>query len=93
MVDYLGLAAAAYAHAEANYDRKGARYDVIVECMEKREIAEELQEDGITDEAGALKWADRRAGLMHEVELNQAWDGPESCVGSERYDPRHDPRY
>jgi hypothetical protein len=93
MIDYLALAAAAYAHAEANYGRKGARYDVIVECMEKREIAAELEEDGVTDEAGALGWADRRAGLAHEVELNQAWDGPESCFGSERYDPLHDPRY
>jgi hypothetical protein len=61
--------------------------------MEKSEIAEELAEDGMTDEAGALRWADRRAGLAHEVELNQAWDGPESCVGSPLYDPRHDPRY
>lgn len=23
--------------------------------------------------------------------MNQAWDGPESCIGSEKYDPRHDP--
>lgn len=93
MVDYLALAAAAYAHAEANYGTKDARYDVIVECMEKAEIAADLEEAGVTDEAGALRWADEVAGLQHERELNQAWDGPESCVGSSRYDPAYDPRY
>jgi hypothetical protein len=91
MTDYLALARVAYAYAEDNYGRKGARYDVIVETMEKAEIAEELERYGVADEAGARKWADRHAGLMHEVELNQAWDGPESVKGSERYDPAHDP--
>lgn len=93
MIDYLALAAAAYAHAEANYDRKGARYDVIVECMGKAEIAEELEAAGVMNRTGALHWADKVAGLQHEQELNQAWDGPESCIGSPLYDPRHDPRY
>lgn len=93
MIDYKALAAIAYAHAEANYGRKGARYDVIVECMGKDEIAEELEAAGVEDEPGALRWADRLAKLQHEVELNQAWDGPESCIGSPLYDPKHDPRY
>src|SRR5436305_1870357 len=40
----------------------------------------------------------RRAGrgrlvLRHEVELNQAWDGPESVKSSSKYDPRYDPGY
>lgn len=93
MVDYLRLAEAAYTYAEANYGRKGARFDVIVECMEKAEIAEALERAEATTVDAAYRWADEEAGLQHEVELNQAWDGPESCVGSERYDPRHDPRY
>lgn len=91
MVDFMELAKVAYAFAEENYDAKDARFDVIVECMEKREIAAELEQDGVKDEAGATAWAKRRAGLYHEVELNQAWDGPESVKSSSRYDPRHDP--
>lgn len=90
MVDYLNLAAAAYAYAEANYAKKGARFDVIVECMEKSVIAERLETEGANTEAKARKWADEMAGLQHEVELNQAWDGPESCIGSEKYNPKYD---
>ncbi len=87
----LALARVAYDYATTNYGKKGARYDVIVECMTIDEIAAELEGDGANTEAKARKWADRRAGLAHEVELNQAWDGPESCIGSERYDPAFDP--
>lgn len=93
MIDYLALADVAYAHAEANYGAKDARYDTIVECLEKGQIASYMQADGVTSEVEARRWADTYAGLMHEVELNQAWDGPESCVGSSRYDPAYDPRY
>jgi hypothetical protein len=89
---YQELAAIAYHYAEENYGKKGARYDVIVECMGRSEIADELTKEGVGDEAGAKRWADRRAGLAHEVELNQAWDGPEGCIGSELYDPAYDPR-
>ncbi len=92
-IDYLALAATAYAYALDNYGKKGARYDVIVECMTIDEIAAELESEGANTEVRARKWADRRAGLAHEVELNQAWDGPESCIGSERYDPKADPGY
>jgi hypothetical protein len=74
-------------YAAQNYARKGARFDVIVECYELAEIEEELAYAGVTDEAGAIRWADQAAGLHHEQELNQAWDGPESCVGSELYQP------
>jgi hypothetical protein len=91
MVDHLALAAHAYAYAEEHYCDKDARFDVIVECMGKSEIAAELSEQGITDTAGAEAWAKRRAGLHHEQELNQAWDGPESVKSSSRYDPAHDP--
>ena len=93
MIDYLRLAGLAYAHASANYNAKDARYDVIVECYDLGDLAKELQYAGVTDEAGAKAWADEAAGLQHEAELNQAWDGPESCIGSSKYDPRHDPRY
>jgi hypothetical protein len=81
------LAAHAYRYAELHYSDKGARFDVIVECMTNGEIARELGEQGITDKAGAIAWAKRRAGLHHEQELNQAVNGPESCVGSPLYDP------
>jgi hypothetical protein len=91
MSDYEQLARVAYQHAEANYASKGARYDVIVECYEIAEIAAELEQDNVSDEAGAKRWADRVAGISHEQELNQAWDGPESVKSSESYDPAHDP--
>lgn len=87
----LELAAAAYAYAEQHYGDKDARFDVIVECMGKGEIAAELEQQSITTEAGAIAWAKRTAGLQHEQELNQAWDGPESVKSSSRYDPAHDP--
>lgn len=83
----LDLAAAAYAYAEQHYGDKDARFDVIVECMGKSEIAAELVREGVADEAGAIAWAKRTAGLQHEKELNQAWDGPESCIGSSLYQP------
>ena len=88
---WLELAHIAYAHAASNYDKRGARYDVIVECMEKSEIAERLESDGANTETKAREWADEMAGLQHEVELNQAWDGPESCIGSKMYNPAKDP--
>lgn len=87
------LAQAAYHYAERNYGKKDARYDVIVECMTLDEIAVELEEASVTDEKAAYEWVDGRAGLMHEVELNQAWDGPESCIGSSQYDPARDPSH
>lgn len=79
------LARKAYAYAEANYGAKNARFDVIVECMTNSEIDEALTEEGITTVEGAIAWAKRTARLQHEVELNQAWDGPESCIGSSSY--------
>lgn len=88
---YASLAAVAMKTAEQRYGEKDARFDVIVECMSTSEIAAELKRGGVTTEAGAHKWAERTAGLHHEVELNQAWDGPESCVGSSRYQPEADP--
>lgn len=81
------LAQAAYHYAERNYGKKDARYDVIVECMGLGEIADQFEERGIVDEKAAYKWADELAGLQHEAELNQAEDGPESCIGSSQYDP------
>jgi hypothetical protein len=89
--DFMALAVHAYGYAEEHYADKDVRFDVIVECMTKTEIADELREQGIHDYTAAEGWAKRRAGLMHEVELNQAWDGPESCIGSSKYDPRRDP--
>lgn len=89
-MNYLALAEIAYAYAEERYSRKGARFDVIVECMEKSEIAERLEAEGANTEEKARKWAREMAGLHHEAELNQAWDGPESCIGSERYDRKYD---
>lgn len=88
MTDYAALAAQAYAYAEAHYGDKDARFDVIVECMEKREIAESMERTGTTD---AVAWAKEQAGVQFERELNQAWDGPESVRSSSRYDPAHDP--
>ena len=85
------LAQVAYRFAEVHYSDKDARFDVIVECMSRSEIAEQLEQDGVTDEAGAIAWAKRVAGLQHEQELNQAWDGPESVRSSSLYDPAHDP--
>ena len=87
----LALAAKVYAYCEEHYGDKDARFDVIVECMSKSEIADELKQAGITEEQAAYRWADKRAGLHHEQELNQAWDGPESVKSSSRYDPKHDP--
>lgn len=84
-------AAAAYRYAEEHYGDKDARFDVIVECMELGEIMAELERERVFDEAGAIAWARKRAGLHHEQELNQAWDGPESVKSSSRYDPAHDP--
>jgi hypothetical protein len=91
MADYLALAAHAYAYAEAHYGDKDARFDVIVECMEKSEIAAALEACEADDEEAAIAWAKSTAGLHHEQELNQAWDGPESVKSSSRYDPAHDP--
>ncbi len=90
MTNYEALAAVAYGHAETNYSKKDARYDVIVECMELSEIAQALRIDGVEDADGARRWADDEAGVQHEVELNQAWDGPESCIGSSKYEPSED---
>jgi hypothetical protein len=90
MADYQALAAAAYAYAERHYGDKDARFDVIVECMSKSEIAEQLEEARIRSESGAIKWAKRQARGQHEQELNQAWDGPESVKSSSLYDPAHD---
>jgi hypothetical protein len=90
-MDKLELAAVAYAYAEEHYGDKDARFDVIVECMSKAEIAEMFRIDGVTTRAGAIAWAKREAGVQHEKELNQAWDGPESVKSSSRYDPKHDP--
>lgn len=91
MTDFTALAQVAYDHAVANYATKGARFDVIVECYEIADIAKELAYAEARTEAKAKAWADEAAGLHHEVELNQAWDGPESCIGSESYDPARDP--
>jgi hypothetical protein len=87
----LALAGQVYDYAVEHYGDKDARFDVIVECMSKTEIADELRGERIFDKPAALRWADKRAGLHHEQELNQAWDGPESCIGSSKYDPAHDP--
>lgn len=87
----MALASKAYAFAEEHYGDKDARFDVIVECMTVPEIAAEFDETGIATEEGAIAWAKRRAGLHHEQELNQAWDGPESVKSSSQYDPAHDP--
>jgi hypothetical protein len=92
MTDFLRLAGIAYGHAKANYNAKDARYDVLVECYDLGDIAKELQYARVIDEAGAKAWADQAAGLQHEQELNQAWDGPESCIGSSLYDADFDPR-
>lgn len=91
MPNFEFLARLAYERAEANYTAKGGRYDVIVECMTIGEIAKALEAAGVSDRDGAEAWCDREAGLAHEQELNMAWDGPESCIGSENYDPAHDP--
>ena len=88
----LELATAAYEHAKANYNAKDARYDVIVECFGIDEIAEAFRNYKITTMAGAREWARETARGQHEQELNQAWDGPESCIGSSKYDPAFDPR-
>lgn len=87
----LELAAAAYAYAEEHYGDKDARFDMIVECLSKEEIAEHLEGEGIRSEAGAIGWAQRYAGMQHEQELNQAWDGPESVKSSSKYRPECDP--
>jgi hypothetical protein len=87
MTDFLALADTVAAHALANYNTKDARFDVIVECYDLADIANELRYANVTDEAGAIAWADEAAGLQHEVELNQALDGPESCIGSSQYRP------
>jgi hypothetical protein len=90
-MQYHELSKVAMAYAEYNYSKKGARYDVIVECMSLGDIATEMAEENmVKTEVAARAWADRAARLQHEVELNQAWDGPESCIGSELYDPRYD---
>lgn len=91
MIDYAALAAVAYAYAEQHYSDKDARFDVIVECYSISDLAKEMEYARVSDEAGARRWADEAAGLQHEVELNQAWDGPESVKSSSRYDPAHDP--
>lgn len=62
MIDYLKLAEAAYAYAEQHYGDKGARFDVIVECLGKSDIAEHLEAEGIRSESGAIGWAKRYAG-------------------------------
>lgn len=91
MIDYQALARIAYAHAEANYGKKGARYDVIVECYSVEQIAKELEYARAEDDAAARRWADIAAGDHHEVELNQAWDGPESVASSSLYRPERGP--
>jgi len=91
MTDFTKLAREAYAYAENNYGLKDARYDVIVECMTIPEIEAELRAIGCTSAVAAHRWADALARAQHEQELNQAWDGPESCIGSELYDPAYDP--
>lgn len=91
MVDYLKLAGIAYAYAREHYADKDARFDVIVECMELSEIAQAFSIESIETEAAAIAWAKSEAGMQHEQELNQAWDGPESVKSSSRYNPAHDP--
>lgn len=86
----LALASIACAYAEKHYGDKDARFDVIVECMSVAEIMEALEEASIISQAGAIKWAKQLARGHHEQELNQAWDGPESCVGSSKYEPDAD---
>lgn len=73
------LAEKAYEYAEAHYGDRNYRFDVVVECMEKSEIAAELEELGVKTEKGAIAWARRLAKGQREQQLNQAWDGPESC--------------
>jgi hypothetical protein len=85
------LAARVYAYCEEHYGDKDARFDVIVECMDAGEIMAALERERIADFDAGCRWADKRAGLHHEQELNQAWDGPESVKSSSRYDPAHDP--
>lgn len=87
----IDLAAVAYRYAEEHYGDKDTRFDVIVECMTKQEIADELTAAGVKSEKSAIAWAKRRAGLHHEQELNQAWDGPESVKSSSKYRPECDP--
>lgn len=74
----LRLAKVAYDYAVEHYGDRDARFDVIVECMEKGEIAAEFEEQGIDSEPEAIAWAKQTAGLQREKQLNQAWDGPES---------------
>lgn len=91
MTDYLSLAKATYRYAEDQYGTKGARFDVIVECMTVEEIADELRDAGASTMLAAAAWANEMAGLHFEQELNEAWDGPESVRSSPHYDPSRDP--
>jgi len=93
MTDFTKLAQFAYDLALDRYNEKDARYDVIVECFGVSDIAETFRNYKITTETGAIEWAREVARAQHEEELNQAWDGPESCIGSSKYDPKHDPSY
>jgi len=91
MIDYLALANVAYQYALDHYGDRDARFDVIVECMGRTEIAAELEQDGdVHNEEDAINWAKFMAGVQFEQELNQAWDGPESVKSSSKYDPRFD---
>jgi hypothetical protein len=79
------LAKLVYNYCSELYGTKDYRYDVIVETMELNDIALVLKDAGITTIEYAFRWADDFARMQHEVELNQAWDGPESCIGSSQY--------
>ena len=89
MTDFKALATAVYEHAEKHYGDKDIRWDVIVECMTLDEIAAELASDKIDNLADAIASYTGVARLQHEQELNQAEDGPESCIGSSRYQGEH----
>lgn len=84
-INYWDLAIAVDRYCEERYNSKDARYDVIVECMTIDELSVKLEEEHVSTIEGAYKWADDYARLQYEVELNQAWDGAESCIGSSKY--------
>ena len=72
MATFHELAAAVMAHANAHWGVDG--WDMIAECMEVGDIAEELESDGITDERMAINsyaesarlWAEQRDNARGE---------------------------
>ena len=54
------------AYAKANYNKGG--WDIVVECYSDRELEEELDKLGATDEASAIKLMGRVVGRVREVE-------------------------